>query len=90
MRTLLDNSRAMSISLIDEIEFLKNFVYLSSQKINDQISLVVSLDNVKNPEKVFIRNMILQPFIENAVLHGLTNKIGEKKSILLLKKSIKT
>lgn len=79
MRTLLDNSRAMSISLIDEIEFLKNFVYLSSQKINDQISLVVSLDNVKNPEKVFIRNMILQPFIENAVLHGLTNKIGEKK-----------
>lgn len=78
MRTLLDNSRVLSISLADELEFLKNFVFLSAQKINDPISFHVEMENVSDPTTIHVRNMILQPFIENAVLHGLANKDGEK------------
>ncbi|MFT6923371.1 MAG: two-component sensor histidine kinase [Crocinitomicaceae bacterium] len=90
MRTLLDNSRLLNISLADELEFLKNFVFLSTQKINDPISFSIDLGKNVVPDQIHIRNMILQPFIENSVLHGLANKEGEKCIRLELERSDQT
>jgi LytS/YehU family sensor histidine kinase len=90
MRTLLDNSRVYSVSLKDEIEFLKNFIFLSAQKINDPISFEIDMGNIKDPSNIYIRNMILQPFVENAVLHGLANKSGDKKIELKLERRNQT
>lgn len=84
MRTLLDNSRVLSISLKEELLFLENYVFLSEQKINDAIEFKVDYGNVKNPEAIHIRNMVLQPFVENSVIHGLASKEGSKSILIEL------
>lgn len=87
MRTVLDNSRMFTVSLTDELEFLKNFIFLSAQKINDPILFNVDLGNVHHPSNIYIRNMILQPIVENSVLHGLANKHGTKRITIALEQS---
>lgn len=87
MRTVLDNSRMFTVSLTDELEFLKNFIFLSAQKINDPILFEVDLGNVQHPSSIYIRNMILQPIVENSVLHGLANKQGTKRITITLEQT---
>ncbi len=87
MRTVLDNSRMFTVSLSDELEFLKNFIFLSAQKINDPILFEVDLGNVHHPSSIYIRNMILQPIVENSVLHGLANKQGTKRITITLEQT---
>ena len=78
MRGVLNNSRNAFISLKDEIDFLTNYVNIQSMKLKDEISLNINYEDIDINE-TWIRSMILQPFVENSVIHGLTLKEGTKK-----------
>ena len=71
MRLILDNSRNSVISLDKEILTIE--LYLELEKLNRSSSFNYSLSVSENivPEDIFIPPMILQPFIENAVIHGV-------------------
>lgn len=72
MRTLLDNSRTEFISIENEMIFLENAIKILSVKIDGGINYSITCNQ---PEEfrinVSIRNMVIQPFVENAIIHGL-------------------
>jgi two-component system sensor histidine kinase LytS len=80
LRSILNNSRLEEISLKEEIETLENYLSLeqkmSSKKF--EFSIERNLNNI-DPEEILIPPMLLQPFIENAVKHGISKITSEAK-----------
>lgn len=78
MRGYLNHSQEDKISLQDEVELLD--LYLKLEKVrfeadfNYEITVAESLDK----EQLYIPSFLLQPFVENAMKHGLLHKKGAK------------
>lgn len=83
MRAILENSRHEYIPLSREVEFLKLYISLENRRSNNSFNYMVQIDEALLPEEISIPPMILQPFIENAIWHGL-NKKKEKGNLLIL------
>lgn len=77
MRAILENSRMELISLKDEINTMKLYVELEHRRSNGQFDYLIQLDDNLSPETTGIPPLLMQPFIENAIWHGL-NKKGSK------------
>lgn len=72
MRMVLSNSNKKLISLSEEIELLKHYLELEQLRVNFQFNINLS-ENIE-PETEEIPGMLIQPFVENAVIHGITPK----------------
>jgi tetratricopeptide (TPR) repeat protein len=71
MRQTLENSKEGAVTLRKEIEYLENYLVLERMRFEDKFtSEIVWAENV-NIDVVEIPSMIIQPFIENAIRHGL-------------------
>ncbi len=71
MRQTLENSKEGIITLRKEIAYLENYLVLERMRFEDKfIYEIVCAENV-NIDQVEIPSMIIQPFIENAIRHGL-------------------
>lgn len=69
-RQVLEQSRKETISLDEEISTLKNYIELQQLRLNNGFDYVIECDeNVETD--VLIPPLLIQPFIENAVEHGL-------------------
>ncbi len=80
LRTTLENSRKDQISLEEEIEYLKQYINLQELKLNESLTVNFSYDEDEVADFVYTPPMLVQPFIENAFLHGLKHKTtGDKK-----------
>ena len=83
IRYILESVQVESISLEEELAILDLYVNLENIRFDEKINL-----NVENPENINLKNiflppMILQPFIENAIWHGLMLKRKEKRIDLI-------
>lgn len=79
MRKILDASGAEKISLQDEIEILELYLDLEKLRFGNDFTFTISCDRNIDPYDVQIPSMIIQPFIENAIKHGLLHKKGKKE-----------
>lgn len=61
----------MLIKLRDEIDYIKNYVYIQKERYED--AFTVEYDVSEEAQEFNIIGFILQPFIENSILHGLDN-----------------
>lgn len=77
MRMVLDYSQVEFISLTNEVELLRLYVELEHERFKDKFHYVFEVDETINTEQFQIPPMIVQPFIENAVWHGLRYKKEE-------------
>ncbi len=77
MRSILDNSRQESISLEKEIETLKMYMKLEMARLENSFDYQIIIDKNIDAEFVQVPPLILQPFVENAIWHGLVNKNGD-------------
>lgn len=82
MRGILENSRHEYISLQKETEFLKMYIDLEYRRSNNNFNYVIKIDETLDTARTLIPPMLLQPFIENAIWHGL-NKKTEKGNLLV-------
>lgn len=71
MRLTLQNSRVESIPLSDEITTLSNYVELEQFSMKSPFTFSISTSDDINPDNIYIPPMMLQPFVENAIKHGL-------------------
>lgn len=71
MRAVLENARNEYISLEQEIEMLEGYLALQNLKHNGSFEYTITVDENLDPEEVAIPPMFAQPFIENAVEHGV-------------------
>ncbi|HJW29549.1 MAG TPA: hypothetical protein VJ508_09910, partial [Saprospiraceae bacterium] len=68
------------IPLAREKEFLELYLSLEKLRIPD-LRYQITIDPGIDPEKILIPNMILQPYIENAIWHGLSHKPAGDRQI---------
>lgn len=73
LRLNLDYSDAL-IPLEREVELLRIYLELSQIRYPDKIRFQINIAPEINPMDVLIPSMLLQPFVENAVIHGLAPK----------------
>lgn len=77
IRLMLENSENPIVSLEDELVMLESYIELESLRFKGKISYRISVDEDIDKEHTLIPSMVLQPFIENAIWHGLMHKDGE-------------
>jgi hypothetical protein len=71
IRQTLDFSSKPEISLEEELDYLTNYLELEKTRLEDAFSWSVFIDESVLPSDYYIPPMILQPFVENSVRHGL-------------------
>lgn len=74
LRLSLQTSRKAFINLTDEITYLTLYLELESLRFNNQFKFVFNIDPSIDQNETEIPVMILQPFIENSIKHGLAMK----------------
>jgi ligand-binding sensor domain-containing protein len=75
-RSILDNSRNRTIALADELKMLHHYLSLENHRFRQQINWTFTISPDLDEEEVQVPSMLLQPFAENAILHGLAPKGG--------------
>ncbi|MHC0442856.1 histidine kinase [Flavobacterium sp. 3-210] len=79
LRLTLDMSKQELVSLKDELDYINYYLLLSNLQLNGELNFSILIDEAEvNKEKIFIPGMLIQPFVENAIIHGLSPKVGEK------------
>jgi LytS/YehU family sensor histidine kinase len=82
LRTSLESSREDYILLEDEISSMKNYMELQSLRYDNKFDYSIETDEAIDLESAIIPPMLLQPFIENAIEHGIRHK-EDKGSIVV-------
>lgn len=73
-RSILENSRKEYVSLEEEIETLNLYLELQEIRFENKFDYKIDIDEKIDSQDFFIPPMLAQPFIENAIQHGLLNK----------------
>ena len=82
VRSILYSSSNETISLDTEIKTIESYLALQKMRYNDKFDYDIIIDPGLDPENLEIPVMLLQPFIENAIEHGIRHK-GSKGRIQL-------
>lgn len=77
VRLILENSESEMVSLENELNMLESYIQLEELRFKEKIRYRISIDDAIEPGNTFLPSMILQPFVENAIWHGLMHR--EKK-----------
>jgi PAS domain S-box-containing protein len=86
MRTVLDNSTKHFITLSQEIEFLNIYLDLEVSRQAGKFSYAIRLSDGVAPDDMLIPPMILQPYIENTIVHGVGNLVSGGKIDIYFKR----
>jgi two-component sensor histidine kinase len=82
IRLILDHSNQNNILLSSELDLLKLYVEMESLRFDDKFAYHFHVDQNLNIETYEIPSMLIQPYVENAIWHGLLHK--EEKGTLSL------
>lgn len=82
MRTVMENSQQDFVPLSTEIEVLERYLSLEHFRFQDKFTYEFEVDTSVNKDQIDIPPMLIQPYVENAVWHGLRYK--EEKGKLRL------
>ena len=87
MRTMLQNSRNDEISLVNELDFLQKYIHLEKIRYKDNFDFKIELKiDEFDLEDIYIPTMMVQPLLENAVKHGVSN-LADKRGLIILELS---
>ncbi len=78
IRLILQNSKSNIVSLKDDLEALKLYIEMESLRFDNLFDYEVKTEKGLNLEKINVPPMLLQPYVENAIWHGLMQKKNEK------------
>lgn len=88
MRKTLDHSREKNVSLHEELEALELYLELEALRFDNLITYQIEVDKKINTSRVILPALLIQPIVENAILHGIRpNANGGHISISILSKN---
>ena len=79
LRSVLEHSVRDRISLDEEIVFLNDYVKLEQLRLGDDFTWSITADEALLDEEPLVPSLLVQPFVENAIWHGLAPKQGAKR-----------
>ena len=77
-RKILDVSGKQKVDLSEEIEILTKYLELESMRFENDFSYAIDLGENIDEEYLQIPPMLIQPYVENSIKHGLLHKKGHK------------
>ncbi len=78
VRKILEASSLKEIPLAEELETVELYMNIENIRFSNEINFTTTVADDVDPHQVKIPSLILQPFLENALWHGLSSKEGEK------------
>jgi len=82
VRLMLENSENPKVTLKDELDMLRSYIQLESIRFKNKMDYKINVAESIDKESTFLPSMVLQPFVENAIWHGLLHK--ESKGLLTI------
>ncbi len=79
MRNILRASGRKTITLQEEVSMLQEYLSLEALRFGTQFEHTITVDEEVDTYTIDVPPMVVQPFVENAVKHGLLHKEGPKK-----------
>ncbi len=76
IRGVLTHSVNNLVSLADELEMLRHYVDLEQLRFENKFTFQLQVDPSVDTESIEVPSLLIQPYVENAILHGLYNKTG--------------
>jgi sensor histidine kinase YesM len=73
VRYILESSENEYVNLREELKMLKIYVRIERMRADNSFEYIVEVDDAVNINEVSIPPLILQPFLENAIVHGVDN-----------------
>lgn len=80
MRKVLENSQHTSVTIKDEMEALNLYLQLESLRFKERFDYRITIDDEIDQMLFKIPTMLIQPYVENSICHGLMP--GEGKGLL--------
>ena len=74
IRLVLENSKSDKVTLANELETLKLYIEMEAMRFQQKVQYSILIDGLIDTESVQIPPLLLQPFVENAIWHGLMHK----------------
>jgi len=74
IRTIFQNSDKREVSLYDELETCRLYTQLESMRFGNKFSYNFNVDETIDLKSIMVPALIVQPFIENAIWHGIMPK----------------
>ncbi len=88
IRMILHNSNEELLTLSAEIESINLYISLEQLRFSNSFMYNLSIADAIDADNVEIPTMLIQPYVENAIWHGLMNLKAERKAILQIDISI--
>lgn len=76
LRLILDTSRQVQVPLRQELELIGHYMHVSASRHPGLFTHTITVDPAIDPDAVMIPPMLVQPVVENAILHGLVPRRG--------------
>jgi LytS/YehU family sensor histidine kinase len=79
LRSLLNYADKNFIPLDEELKILKMYIELESLRFDQTFNYEITVDETLANDEILLPTLMVQPFAENAIWHGLLHQEGEKK-----------
>jgi len=89
VRKILESSSIREIPLAEELETVELYMTIENIRFSDEINFNIHIDEQIDAHTIRVPSLILQPFLENALWHGLSSKHGEKNITIDITKDTK-
>jgi len=86
MGLILENSEKKEVSLADDLKGLELYMQLEALRLNNKFTYAITVDKNIDQENTMVPPLILQPFVENSIWHGLSKKQGAGKILIDIKR----
>ena len=86
MRKIMENSKQQMITVAEEIDALNLFLELEVMRFDKKFEYHINIDSNIDQNYDRIPSMLIQPYVENAIIHGLLPKQGYGKISITLQK----
>lgn len=85
MRSILNNSEKQFIPILNEIQTLQLYIELENMRLGNKCDFFIDSSNISDDvlNKLTVPSMLIQPFVENAIIHGLQNKKNGNKELII-------
>ncbi|WP_232217126.1 histidine kinase [Winogradskyella sp. J14-2] len=79
IRMYLDYSQQNEITLEEELNALKLYLELEKVRFEDELEYKVSIGNQLKMQQIKVPSLFIQPYVENALKHGLLHKLNDRQ-----------
>lgn len=87
IRKILDSSNKKTITLSEEIEILQLYTDIEKARYGENFKVTITIDPALDQEFILIPPMLIQPYVENSIKHGVFHKQGDKNLMIKISRA---